>query len=101
MPPADAPSDAPSEATGEKKVTKRVDAVLATRPVVSSDRCAEALSALTHARDAERDAARRGGYNLLISLVMGVKHPLGVPPWDALADARRTVLPVAGDRHDG
>ena len=93
MPPADAP--------GAEKVTERVDAVLATRPVVSSDRCAEALSALTHARDAERDAATRSGYNLLISLVMGVKHPLGMPPWDALADARRAVLPAAGDRHDG
>ncbi len=93
MPPTDPPTEA--------EVTVRVDAVLATRPDVASDRCAEALNALSHARDVEDDRARRGGYNLLISLVMGIKHPLGKPPWDELADARRVFLPAAGHEHDG
>ena len=92
MPPTERPGALPANVA----VTARVDAVLATRPHVASDRCAEALNALCHARDVEPDAARRGGYNLLITLVMGVKHPLGKPPWDELADARRLFLPAAG-----
>ncbi len=85
MPPTDA------------ELRDRVDAVLAARPDIPSHRCAEALHALATARDAETDASRRGGLNVLISLVMGVKHPLGEPPWDALAAARDAAFSPSGE----
>ncbi len=68
----------------------RLDEALAVRPAVDTDRLTRALEALCRARDACTDAAERQQVSLLVTLVMGVKHPLGVPPWDALVESRRS-----------
>ena len=78
----------------DRDLARKVDAVIATKPDVDADRCTEALAALCRARDGMIDDAHRDGINLLISLVMAVKHPLATPPWDEIADARRAVLPA-------
>ena len=65
-----------------------LDEALAARPAVDTSRLTRALEALCRARDASTDARARERLSLLVTLVMGVKHPLGVPPWEALVEAR-------------
>ena len=66
-----------------------VDDALAPRPIVDTDRLTRALATLCTARDACTEPDARERISLLVTLVMGIKHPLGEPPWDALIDARR------------
>jgi hypothetical protein len=68
-----------------------LDAVIEKRPFVDTYLLTVALENLCRARDELRgpaEAARRERICLLIALVMGVKHPINAPPWDALVQAR-------------
>ena len=82
MPPSDA------------ELAAALDAVLRAKPDVDAEACSVALGLLCRARDATEDHARRGGLNNLVSLVMGIKHPLGVPPWPAFEAERGAVFPT-------
>ena len=73
-----------------------LDAVIEKRPFVDTYLLTVALENLCRARDEIRGpagAARRERISLLVALVMGVKHPIGAPPWDALVEARRGLHP--------
>ena len=71
-----------------------LDLVIERRPAVDTVRLTDALQALCRARDLTEDAVERERVCLLIALVMGVKHPIDAPPWNALVQAR-AALPTA------
>ncbi len=78
-----------------------LDAVIERRPDVDTARLTTALEALCRARDAIADPIERERISLLVTLVMGVKHPIDAPPWDALVQARAGALlqaPPKGSR---
>ncbi len=84
MPPSDA------------KLAELLDAAIAERPRVDTGRLVAALAALCQARDETTDATKRERINLLVTMVMAVKHPLGPPPWEALVDARAAAFRPVG-----
>ncbi len=83
MPPSDA------------ELASLLDTVIGRRPAVDAAALTAALEALCRARDVDTDPLHRERISLLIILVMGVKHPIGAPPWDALV-AALTALPPSG-----
>ena len=75
-----------------------LDAVIEKRPFVDTYLLTVALENLCRARDEIRGdagALHRERICLLIALVMGVRHPIGPPPWDALVQARQGLVAEA------
>ncbi len=86
-----------SGAEAGREALSKLDSVLAKRPKKDDQALSDATSLLCVYRDTLIAAARRGGtdarerlshLNAILSVVAGMRYPLGEAPWDELRKAR-------------